>query len=65
MNRQWGGIVDTAPDACPIISESPVNNLFFNCGWGTGGSRLLLARDMFSLHRSQVLKCIRLQNLSV
>ena len=37
MNRQWGGIVDTAPDACPIISESPVNNLFFNCGWGTGG----------------------------
>ena len=37
MNRQWGGIVDTAPDACPIIGESPVRNLFFNCGWGTGG----------------------------
>ncbi|WP_286237884.1 sarcosine oxidase subunit beta family protein [Neptuniibacter halophilus] len=37
MNRQWGGIVDTCPDACPIISDTPVKNLFFNCGWGTGG----------------------------
>lgn len=37
MNRQWGGIVDTTPDACPIMSKTPVNNLFFNCGWGTGG----------------------------
>ncbi len=37
MNRQWGGIVDTCPDACPIMSKTPVNNLFFNCGWGTGG----------------------------
>lgn len=37
MNRQWGGIVDTTPDACPIISDTPVGNLFFNCGWGTGG----------------------------
>ncbi|RQE81899.1 hypothetical protein IPC292_19030 [Pseudomonas aeruginosa] len=37
MNRQWGGIVDTTPDACPIIGKTPVQNLFFNCGWGTGG----------------------------
>ncbi|UTT87229.1 sarcosine oxidase subunit beta family protein (plasmid) [Vibrio pelagius] len=37
MNRQWGGIVDTTADACPIISKTPVKNLFFNCGWGTGG----------------------------
>ncbi|MGO2414761.1 sarcosine oxidase subunit beta family protein [Cobetia crustatorum] len=37
MNRQWGGIVDTCPDACPIISKTPVKGLFFNCGWGTGG----------------------------
>jgi sarcosine oxidase subunit beta len=37
MNRQWGGIVDTTPDACPIIGRSPVENLYFNCGWGTGG----------------------------
>ena len=37
MYRQWGGIVDTAPDACPIMGTSPVDNLYFNCGWGTGG----------------------------
>ena len=35
--RSWGGIVDIAPDASPIISKTPVNGLFFNCGWGTGG----------------------------
>ena len=37
MNRQWGGIVDVTPDACPIISKTAVQGLFFNCGWGTGG----------------------------
>tara|TARA_R110002110_G_scaffold12206_18_gene58257 strand:+ start:2439 stop:3689 length:1251 start_codon:yes stop_codon:yes gene_type:complete len=37
MLRSWGGIVDTCPDASPIISKTPVKNLFFNCGWGTGG----------------------------
>ena len=37
MNRQWGGIVDTCPDACPVISKTSVKGLFFNCGWGTGG----------------------------
>lgn len=37
MLRQWGGIVDICPDACPIISKTPINGLYFNCGWGTGG----------------------------
>ena len=37
MNRQWGGIVDVTPDACPIISKTKVQGLYFNCGWGTGG----------------------------
>lgn len=37
MNRHWGGIVDICPDACPIIGETPVRGLYFNCGWGTGG----------------------------
>ena len=37
MLRHWGGIVDVCPDACPIIGKSPVDGLFFNCGWGTGG----------------------------
>jgi len=37
MLRQWGGIVDVCPDACPILSKTPVTGLYFNCGWGTGG----------------------------
>ncbi|MFO1378235.1 MAG: sarcosine oxidase subunit beta family protein [Steroidobacteraceae bacterium] len=37
MNRQWAGIVDVAPDACPIIGLTPVKGLYINCGWGTGG----------------------------
>ncbi len=37
MLRQWGGIVDVCPDACPIIGDTPVKGLYFNCGWGTGG----------------------------
>ncbi len=37
MNRQWGGVVDVTPDACPIISKTDVKGLYFNCGWGTGG----------------------------
>jgi len=37
MLRMWGGIVDVAPDACPIICKTPVGGLYFNCGWGTGG----------------------------
>ena len=37
MLRLWGGIVDICPDACPIVSKTPVAGLYFNCGWGTGG----------------------------
>jgi sarcosine oxidase subunit beta len=35
--RQWGGICDVCWDYSPIIGPSPVENLFLNCGWGTGG----------------------------
>jgi len=37
MLRQWGGIVDVTVDRSPIISKTDIKNLFFNCGWGTGG----------------------------
>ena len=37
LNRAWGGVVDTCPDACPIISKTHIKGLYFNCGWGTGG----------------------------
>lgn len=35
--RTWGGIVDTSPDASPIVGLTPIENLYLNCGWGTGG----------------------------
>jgi sarcosine oxidase subunit beta len=35
--RTWGGIVDICPDASPILSSTPIENLYLNCGWGTGG----------------------------
>jgi sarcosine oxidase subunit beta len=37
MMRTWGGIVDTCPDASPILSKTPVDGLYINGGWGTGG----------------------------
>jgi len=35
--RTWAGLVDVAPDASPIIGQTPIENLYINCGWGTGG----------------------------
>ena len=32
-----GGIVDVSPDASPIVGLTPVDGLYLNCGWGTGG----------------------------
>jgi len=35
--RTWAGIVDVCPDASPIIGKLPVDGLYLNGGWGTGG----------------------------
>jgi len=35
--RTWAGIVDVTPDASPIVGLTPVEGLYLNCGWGTGG----------------------------
>jgi sarcosine oxidase subunit beta len=35
--RTWGGIVDVSPDASPIVGRTPYDNVYLNCGWGTGG----------------------------
>ncbi|NBR30576.1 MAG: sarcosine oxidase subunit beta family protein [Sphingomonadaceae bacterium] len=37
MLRTWGGIVDVTPDRSPILGKTPVQGLYVNCGWGTGG----------------------------
>jgi sarcosine oxidase subunit beta len=35
--RTWAGLVDISPDASPILGLTPLQNLYVNCGWGTGG----------------------------
>jgi sarcosine oxidase subunit beta len=35
--RTWAGIVDVCPDASPIVGPTPIDGLYLNCGWGTGG----------------------------
>jgi len=50
MNRQWGGIVDVSPDACPIIGLTPVKGLYINCGWGTGGFKATPASGWVMAH---------------
>ena len=37
MMRHWAGIVDVTQDRSPIIGKTPIDGLFINCGWGTGG----------------------------
>ena len=41
MLRMWGGIVDMTGDRSPIISKTPVDGLYVNCGWGTGGFKAI------------------------
>lgn len=41
MLRQWGGIVDVTGDRSPILSKAPVDGMFVNCGWGTGGFKAI------------------------
>ena len=43
LMRQWAGIVDISPDTSPIIGKTPVDNLYINCGWGTGGFKAIPA----------------------
>ncbi|WP_439651475.1 sarcosine oxidase subunit beta family protein [Maritalea mediterranea] len=37
MLRSWGGAVDVTPDRSCILGKTPVQGLYVNCGWGTGG----------------------------
>jgi sarcosine oxidase subunit beta len=48
--RTWGGIVDTTLDASPIVGNTPVENMFVNCGWGTGGFKATPAAGMTFAH---------------
>jgi sarcosine oxidase subunit beta len=48
--RTWGGIVDVSPDASPIISKTPVDGLYLNAGWGTGGFKATPASGWVMAH---------------
>lgn len=41
--RQWAGIVDISPDTSPIMGATPVEGLYVNAGWGTGGYKAIPA----------------------
>ncbi|PWC56185.1 sarcosine oxidase subunit beta family protein [Azospirillum sp. TSO22-1] len=48
--RQWAGNCDITADRSPIISSTPVRNLFVNCGWGTGGFKATPASGFVFAH---------------
>lgn len=48
--RTWGGIVDVTMDASPIMGTTPVENLFVNTGWGTGGFKAVPGAGLAYAH---------------
>jgi sarcosine oxidase subunit beta len=50
LMRHWAGIVDIVPDSSPILGPTPVDNLFINCGWGTGGFKAIPAGGTLLAH---------------
>ncbi len=47
--RQWGGALESAYDASPIISNTPVPGLYVSCGWW-GGFKGIPAGGMTFAH---------------
>jgi sarcosine oxidase subunit beta len=43
LMRQWAGRVDITPDTSPVMGLTPIDGLFINCGWGTGGYKAIPA----------------------
>lgn len=48
--RTWAGVVDVCPDASPIMGATPVENLYVNAGWGTGGFKATPAAGWAMAH---------------
>ncbi|GAB4181070.1 MAG: sarcosine oxidase subunit beta [Thalassobaculales bacterium] len=48
--RSWAGIVDVVHDSSPIIGPAPVEGLWLNCGWGTGGFKAIPAGGWLLAH---------------
>lgn len=43
LMRHWAGRVDITPDTTPIMGLTPVEGLYINCGFGTGGYKAIPA----------------------
>ena len=50
MLRHWGGTVDVTPDSSPLIGHTPVEGLYLNGGWGTGGFKAIPAGGTLLAH---------------
>ncbi len=50
LMRHWAGIVDIVPDSSPILGATPVDNLYINCGWGTGGFKAIPSGGFMLAH---------------
>ena len=50
LMRQWAGIVDVVKDSSPILGPSPIDNLYLNCGFGTGGFKAIPAGGFTMAH---------------
>jgi sarcosine oxidase subunit beta len=48
--RTWGGVVDVCPDASPVMGPTPVEGLYVNAGWGTGGFKATPAAGWAMAH---------------
>jgi sarcosine oxidase subunit beta len=48
--RQWGGVMDMSMDGNPIISKTPVENLYLNGGWCYGGFKAIPAGGLATAH---------------
>jgi sarcosine oxidase, subunit beta len=50
LMRQWAGIVDVVRDSTPIMGASPLQGLYLNAGWGTGGFKAIPAGGYTMAH---------------
>jgi sarcosine oxidase, subunit beta len=48
--RTWGGVVDVTLDASPVMGLSPVDQMYVNCGWGTGGFKAVPGAGLAYAH---------------
>jgi len=48
--RQWGGVMDMSMDGSPIISRTPLENLFMNGGWCYGGFKAVPMGGLATAH---------------